>query len=123
MVTLEAFLDSRNVPANSQYLTDEENIALISASAGEKTEALKLASDALEHAKRLSNQSSRTDLQTTVLANAWSTLAIVQSRAGTSDQSKQSAVTALALWDAIRTPALLVHFRPIIIRTRLLIGE
>ena len=123
MVTLEAFLDSRNVPANSQYLTDEENIALISASAGEKTEPLTLAGDALEHAKNLSNQSARDDRQTIILANAWSTLAIVQSRAGKSDQAKQSAVTAMGRWDAVRTPALLSPFQQIIARTRLLVGE
>ena len=121
METINGFLSSKNSPTNSQYLSDEENIALLDAVMGDNVAALQLAKQALERAQQLGGEASRTVEQNIMLANAWSTLAIVQDRGGVFDQAKESARKAIFLWDMIQKPSLLVPFRRMIVRTRTLL--
>jgi serine/threonine protein kinase len=122
MKVIQPFLDARNTPVVSQYLASEQSLALLDASNGDSKNALDLANQSLSEAQKFSGQPPHTDIQTLLLAKAWSTLGVTQSRAGMADQAMQSATKAIQLWDTIKKPGLLVPFRQTMADTQALLN-
>ena len=122
MAVIQAFLDARNATVLSQYLASEQSLALLDASNGDTATALDLANRSLSDAEKFSDQAPRTDAQTLMLAKAWSTLGVTQSKAGMTDQARQSATKAMQLWDAIKKPGLLAPFRQTMADTQALLN-
>ncbi len=108
---LQPFFDQQNESVTSQYLSSEQSLALLYASIGDHAAALELANQAFAQAEKYSGQLSRPDLQMARTAEGWSVLAVVQSKAGMTNQARQSAETAMVLWRSIKTPGVLTAHR------------
>ena len=110
MELLQPFFDQQNAAAITQYCSSEEDLALLYASTGNPA-ALALANDVMAQAEKHANLLTQPDSKTALLGEAWSTLAVAQSKAGQTDQASQSAVTALKLWNSFEKPGLLSAHR------------
>jgi eukaryotic-like serine/threonine-protein kinase len=111
LAVIQPFFDAKNSTVLSQYLASEQSLALLDAATGDTAKALELANHSVSEAEKFSDQKSRTDAQTLSVAKAWSTLSVAQSRAGLMDQARQSAATAMALWNTVKKPSLLIPYR------------
>jgi tetratricopeptide (TPR) repeat protein len=111
IAVIQAFVDRRNVTVISQYLASQQSLALLDTSNGDSATALHLAGQGLSDVQKFSDQAQRTELQTLLLARAWSVLGVIQSKAGMASEAKQSATNAVQLWDAIKKPGLLFPYR------------
>ena len=122
MSVIQAFHDVRNPTIVSQYLASEQSLALLDASNGDSRNALDLATQSLSEAQKFSGQPPHTDIQTLLLAKAWSTLGVTQSKAGMAAQARLSATKAMQLWDTIKKPGLLAPFRQTMADTQALLN-
>ena len=111
MAVIQPFLDAKNSTVLSQYLASEQSLALLDLAIGDTAKALELANHSLSEAEKFSDQAPRTDAQTLALAKSWSTLGVVQSKAGMPDQARQSATKAMELWNTVKKPGLLIPYR------------
>jgi serine/threonine protein kinase len=115
---LEPFLQSKNDSVTVQHLDGQESLALLYSSSPDSSSALDFADRSLAQAKEYSSLAPPTDVKTTALARAWSTLAMVQQRLGQLDQSKQSAASAMKLWGSVRKPGILTAHRKVLADTQ-----
>jgi tetratricopeptide (TPR) repeat protein len=111
IAVLQPFFDQQNEAVTYQYLSSEQSLALLYASIGDHSAALELANRAFAQAEKYSGQLSRPDSRMTIMAEGWSVLAVAQSKAGMVDQARQSAETAMKLWNSITRPGVLSAHR------------
>jgi tetratricopeptide (TPR) repeat protein len=118
---LQPFFDQQNESVTNQYLSGEQSLALLYASIGDHAAALELANRAFAQAEKYSGQLPQPDLRMAVAAEGWSVLAVVQSKAGMTNQARQSAETAMKLWNSIGRPGLLSSHRRAIADVQILV--
>jgi hypothetical protein len=95
----------------SQYLSCQQSLALLEASIGDHAAALDLGAQGIDLAEEYSNTLPRPDSRSATMAEAWSILAVVQSKAGLAEQARQSANTAGTIWNSITRPGVLSAHR------------
>ena len=121
MAAIQSFFEEQNLTVVGQYLTDRENIALLEISLGDTEAALHEVGLAISEAKELCDRAHRTDSQTLTLAKAWAMLAMVQSRIGKAAEARESAAVAVAFWNTIDNPGLLLIHHDIMKKTQALL--
>jgi tetratricopeptide (TPR) repeat protein len=110
MAVMQPFLEQQNNSIVVQYITDEQNLALLYASMGRHADALEIATRSLARADKYGNAPPHNDTQMAVLAMGWSTLAKVQDRAGQMDKAAQSAEMAMKAWSSVKRPNVLTAY-------------
>ena len=114
MAAIQPFLEQQNNAIVVQYITDEQNLAVLYASMGRHADGLEIATRSLARADKYGSAPPHTDTQMAVLAMGWSTLAKVQDKAGQMDKAAQSAETAMKAWGSVKKPSVLTaHSRAI----------
>jgi serine/threonine protein kinase/tetratricopeptide (TPR) repeat protein len=122
MALLEPFADLPKSTVTTEYLSEEESLALLYASMGNVDEALSLANRAVAVEQKRTASSPPSETHAGQLAAAWSTLALTQSKAGLQDRAKQSGEKAMQLWGSIQNPGILTAFRRQMSDTRTLLA-
>ena len=110
---LEPFIPKPKAGISSDYIRDEEDIALLQVSNGDTDAALTTAAKAVSSAEIYAANPPAAELKTATLAGAWATLAEVQAAARQDSVALQSANKAAAMWNSMTKPALLSAFRTI----------
>jgi len=111
IATLQPFFDAQIAPSVVQYILDEQDLAAFYASSGDFAHATDLSNRAFAQMKKYTDATAPSDEHRVLLAQSWSVIARVQAKAGMADSARQSAVTALALWNETRNPGLLSQYR------------
>jgi len=94
-----------------QVFTDEEALAVLDADGGDLNAARGLANSALAHAQAFADSDRKSEPRTGHLAKAYFVLASVSRVAGDSEQARESARRAVALWRAVHDPTVLATHR------------
>jgi tetratricopeptide (TPR) repeat protein len=110
MTVIQPFLEQPNNNIIVQYISDEQNLALLYASMGRHADALEIAIRSLARADKYGNAPPHSDTQMAVLAMGWSTLAKIQDKAGQIDKAAQSAETAMKAWSSVKRPDVLTAY-------------
>ena len=110
MAVMQPFLEQQNNVIVVQYISGEQNLALLYALMGRHADALEIATRSLARADKYCNAPPHTDTQMAVLAMGWSTLAKVQDKAGQMDKAAQSAETAMKAWSSVKRPDVLTAY-------------
>jgi eukaryotic-like serine/threonine-protein kinase len=111
IAVLQPFFDQKKESVISQYLSCQQSLALLEASIGDHAAALDLGAQGIDLAEEYSNTLPRPDSRSATMAEAWSILAVVQSKAGLAEQARQSANTAGTIWNSITRPGVLSAHR------------
>jgi tetratricopeptide (TPR) repeat protein len=120
LALLEPFVELPKSTVTTQYLLSEEDFALLAASTGDNDTASRLANKAVATAEKLTPA---TDAHIAYTGRAWSTLAVVQSKAGSPVLAKQSAQKAMQLWSTVKMPGLLTAYRKQMSDLRAILGS
>ena len=121
LTAIQPFFDQQNAVVFTQYLTDEDSIALLDLTLGDTAEALREANQAVSQARTICDRGCRTDRQTLNLAETWATLAITQSKTGRASEARESAARAMDLWKSVTKPGALLTERDIMAKTEALL--
>lgn len=120
MSILQPFVDVHNGTVTAEYVTDEENIAVLEASLGHNAKALEEANQAIGHAQGAGDHNMHTDSQTAVLGKAWAMMAITQSKLGMVQDARESASDAMRFWSTVTRKGMLLTYRKLMAETQLI---
>ncbi|HEY5329722.1 MAG TPA: serine/threonine-protein kinase [Acidobacteriaceae bacterium] len=123
LALLDPFAESPQSSAMPEYVSIEQDLALLTASTGDPQAATRLAQNALDSVEKMTVAPSLSELHVASTARAWSTLALTQAKAGSNTLARQSAEKAMQLWNSVRTPGLLTVSRKPMADTRALLGS
>jgi tetratricopeptide (TPR) repeat protein len=110
LAAAEAFLSSGNASAAIQAIADEEALALLCASQGDRARSTDLALRAVAHAEKYA-AGPRSDLAKAHLARSYFVLASVYSRFADWAEARRLAKAAIDLWQPIRSQGILAMHR------------
>lgn len=114
---------SGNAGVLPQWIADDEGLARLCASMGQIQDALAYARDALQETDKTPAQGSASERHAATLAGAWATLADVQTKSGLLAEARQSAQTALQLWQSVHNAGVLTPHRKQMDETALLLAR
>jgi hypothetical protein len=122
IAVLQPFFDQKKDSVISQYLSNEQSLALLEASIGNHAAALDLGARTFALAEEYSNTLSSPDSRNATMAEAWSVLAVIQSKAGMAEQARESANTANKIWNSITRPGVLSAHRRALADTQIVLN-
>lgn len=122
MGLLEPFFVQSKITMASDYIADQDGLALLYASTGENASALDMAKKAIAAGEKYAATSPPNDNRLAALAGAWSALALVQSKTGLNSEAHQSAEKAMTMWGTIQQHGILTAYRKPIADARVILG-
>ena len=123
MALLEPFISQPSPGMLVGYIGDEEDLALLYATTGDKESALDMAGKAIAAAEKYVAVPPMRESRVATLASAWSTLALTQASTGSPDLARQTGEKAMKIWESIHNTGLLTPYRDTLLATRTLLGQ
>jgi len=111
MALYEPFIHQPNLPMVPDYIADQEELALLYASKGDKAAAVEMAGKAIASAERYAATPPHNESRTAAVAAAWADLALVESETGSPGPARQSAEKAMQMWGTVKKPGILTAYR------------